>query len=238
MTRNKWIALLMVVAIMAVAAFLGACQRSPFFGMTERGKLLCAHQEGNCVEAWSGADITMYSDEGATQTLQLDGALGGIDADGTSNLDEVDIDGVTNLVVGTEHIGVTSILDSAVTYESSGALWTVTSGEIWIVHTVVISVTTNFDCTGDNCTLQIGDGNDANGLLDLVDAEMQAADTEGTGFATGWQGQLAATRGAYLVDGDFIYAPLGGDETIDIAVGGTDPAAGVATIYILYTRIQ
>jgi len=138
----------------------------------------------------------------------------------------------------TEHLRLPTVSDVAVTYQSSGALWTIGDGEIWIVHSVLIDVGTNFDCTGDNCTLQIGDGNDTNGLLDLVDAEMQAADTEGTGFAAGWQGQLAATKGAYLVDSDFVYAPSGSAETIDIAIGGTDPAAGAATVYLIYTRIQ
>jgi hypothetical protein len=117
-------------------------------------------------------------------------------------------------------------------------LWTVADGEIWIVHDVLIKVSSNFDCTGDDCTLKIGDGNDDNGLLDLVDAELQAADTEGTGFAAGWQGQLAATKGAYLVDSDFVYAPSGAAETIDITIGGTSPAAGAATVYIIYTRVQ
>ncbi len=138
----------------------------------------------------------------------------------------------------TEHVMLPTVSDVAVTYSSSGALWTVADGEIWIVHDVLIKVSSNFDCTGDDCTLKIGDGNDDNGLLDLVDAELQAADTEGTGFAAGWQGQLAATKGAYLVDSDFVYAPSGAAETIDITIGGTSPAAGAATVYIIYTRVQ
>ena len=36
-------------------------------------------------------------------------------------------------------------------------------------------------------TLVIGDGNDADGFCVLADAELQAADTEGTGWAAGWQ---------------------------------------------------
>jgi hypothetical protein len=38
-----------------------------------------------------------------------------------------------------------------------------------------------------------------------------------------------------------VYAPVGADETIDVAIddtGGTDPSAGAATIYLIYTRIQ
>lgn len=137
-----------------------------------------------------------------------------------------------------EHMVLPTVASAAVTYTSASDIFTVADGEIWIVHNVLINVTTNYDCTGSDCTLQVGDGNDPNGLLDLVDAEIQAADTEGTGWAAGWQGQLAATKGAYLVDSDFVYAPSGSAEGIDLAIGGTDPAAGAATIYIIYTRIQ
>ncbi len=31
---------------------------------------------------------------------------------------------------------------------------------------------------------------------------------------------------------------LGAAETIDITIGGTDPAAGVGVAYIVYTRVQ
>ncbi len=119
---------------------------------------------------------------------------------------------------------------------------TIADGEIWLVHQVLVKVTTNFDCTGDDCVMTVGDGNDADGFIVLADAEMQAADTEGTGFAAGWQGQAAATQGVYQ-DGNwngFVYAPSGAAETIDWALtaSGNDFAAGAATIYVVYTRIQ
>ena len=53
-------------------------------GMMSRGKLLCAHQEGNCVEAWGGTDLAMYSDEGASATFSVDGATGDVVMGGTT----------------------------------------------------------------------------------------------------------------------------------------------------------
>lgn len=154
--------------------------------------------------------------------------------------DAATIGGITTVPTDTEHIGLMTIDAAAVLSDTDGALWTVGTGEVWFVHAVYCHVTTNFDCTGDDCTLQIGDGNDANGLLDLVDAELQAADTEGTGAAAGWQGFMSSgTRGAYLAEGlGFVYTA----DTIDIDIedtsASTDPTAGAATCYIVYTRIQ
>lgn len=167
-----------------------------------------------------------------------------------SNFDNIVI--TNDLVVGdditqalnNENVGMLPTIASAdVTYESSGAIFTVGAGEVWIVHDVIIEVTSNFNCTGDNCTLTVGDGNDPDGFLTLADAQLQAADTEFTGAAAGWQGLAAATKGVYLDEVTtnaahrFVYAPSSA-ETIDIAIGGTDPAAGAATVYVIYTRIQ
>lgn len=150
--------------------------------------------------------------------------------------------GVTQ-AVGTslENVGMLPTLQSAAVITSSaGALWTVGSGEVWNVHRVFCKITTNFDCSGDDCALIIGDGNDTDGFLVLADAELQTADTEGTGFAAGWQGLVSATVGAYLdAQGSFIYAAA---DTIDVdirdASAGTNPTAGAGTCYIDYTRLQ
>jgi hypothetical protein len=210
----------------------------------------------------TGIDVTWYSDtagdtmlwDASEEALVLTGTNGqdaleipdgsidlddNLDVNGQANLDEVDIDGVTNLVVDTEHIGAMSILSSTIQYDSSGALWTIAAGELWIIHAVYANVTTNFDSGATNdSTVEIGDGNDTDGLLDLDDAELQTADTEGTGAPAGWQGFMSTdTRGAYLANGHgFIYNP-GSEETIDVATGGTGADAGEATIYILYTRV-
>lgn len=142
---------------------------------------------------------------------------------------------------GIENVGnLPTWQSAAITAASDAALWTVGSSEKWVVHRVICNITTNFDCTGDDCALIIGDGNDTDGFLVLADAEMQTADTEGTGFAAGWQGLVAATVGAYLdPEQTFVYAAA---DTIDIDIrdvsAGTDPSAGAGTCYINYTRLN
>jgi hypothetical protein len=151
--------------------------------------------------------------------------------------------------ISTENRMLPSIVSTAITYTAaaggSGTVATITDGEVWFVHDVFVNVTTDFDCTGDDATLVIGDGNDANGFTDLADAELQAADTEGTGFAAGWQGLIPATQGVYIDEAaganTFIYAPSGADETIDYLIdeaSGESLTAGAATIYVVYTRVQ
>ena len=148
---------------------------------------------------------------------------------------DIGIESVTNL----ENIGIPSVASAAVTYTSSGAIFTITDGEVWFVTSVIIEVTTNFDCTGDDCTVDVGDGTDVDGFLNLADADLQAAATDYTGSPAGWQGVDGATpAGVFIIGGPHVYAPSGADETIDIAVAGNTPAAGVANIYIFYTRTQ
>jgi len=151
--------------------------------------------------------------------------------------------------IGVEHLMFPTVASTSITYTAAaggtGAAFTVGDGEIWLVHAVFAQITTDFDCTGDDATLVVGDGNDADGFLVLADAELQTSDTEGTGWAAGWQGQVPATQGAYLDAAAggraFVYAPSGADETIDWLVdeaSGETLSAGAATIYIVYTRIQ
>ena len=214
----------------------------------------------------TGVDVTWYSDtagdtmlwDQSEEALTITGTNGqdalnvddgnvdiddDVDVNGTANLDVVDIDGVTNLITNTEHIGVMSILKSNVITTTNGAIFTIGAGEIWWVQGIFVEVTTNFDCTGDDCTLTIGDGNDTDGFLTLADAELQAADTEGTGFSAGWQGMTDAVIGDYLdatLGQGFVYDEAS-EETIDIAIddtGGTNPSAGAATVWLFYTRIQ
>jgi hypothetical protein len=157
------------------------------------------------------------------------------------------VTGIISQAIGTQNVGISSVVTKAITYTAaaggSGVVVTIPDGQIWMVRKVLAKVTANFDATGDDANLVVGDGNDADGFLVLADATLQAADTEGTGFAAGWQGQAAATIGAYLDanENGFIYAPSGADETIDWAVtetSGTTLTAGSATIYVFYTRIQ
>jgi hypothetical protein len=149
--------------------------------------------------------------------------------------------GVLDVPVNVEHIGVPTVLTVSISYTpTTGTLATIGDGEIWFVHSVFIETNTNFDCTGNDCALTIGDGNDADGFIAANDAALQAAFTEATGYAAGWYGIENGSGGAYTLDdgGPFIYAPDGADETIDYEVAGTDPAAGEATVWIIYTRVQ
>jgi hypothetical protein len=151
------------------------------------------------------------------------------------------IKGALNL----EHIVFPSAMSTAIITTTDGALWTIAEGEIWLVHALVCQITTNFDCTGDDCILHIGDGGDEDGLLDLDDGELQTSDTEITGAPAGWQGLSGNTVGAYLSASSmigFIYAPSGAAETIDIKIEDSsdqsNPTGGAATCYLFYTRIQ
>ena len=171
---------------------------------------------------------------------------------GTSHFTAIEADTFTGALTGnvtgnvtsavdSENIGIPSVLTTDIVFgTASGTAGTIADGEIWLVHNVFVQTTTNFDCTGDNCTLTVGDGNDADGFLAAADANIQAAFTEATGYAAGFYGIEAGSGGAYTLDdgGPFVYAPSGAAETIDYAIGGTDPAAGAATIYVVYTRIQ
>ena len=133
---------------------------------------------------------------------------------------------------------MSAVSSAAIITSTNGTLWTVPASQTWLIKRVICHITTNFDCTGDDCALIIGDGNDTDGFLVLADAELQTADTEGTGFAAGWQGMVAATVGAYLdPEHAFIYAAT---DTIDIDIrdvsAGTNPTAGAGTCYLDYAR--
>ena len=143
--------------------------------------------------------------------------------------------------VGVENVGgLPTVATSAILSDTDAAIWTVGASEIWFVYAMYCEITTNFDCTGDDCTLTIGDGNDADGFLVLADGEMQAADAEFTGAPAGWHGLHTDSMGAYLSGlAPFVYD---GTDTIDIKIEDnsdqSDPTAGAATCYVVYTRLQ
>lgn len=149
--------------------------------------------------------------------------------------------------LGTEHIMFPCVVSKSITWTAAaggnGTVAIVAAGETWIVHSVLANVTTDFACTGDDVTLDVGDASDADGFLDLADAELQKADTEGTGFSAGWQGMAAGTIGAYLdgIDSGFVYAastvPITLTYLIDETSGETI-TTGAATFYVTYTRIE
>jgi len=156
------------------------------------------------------------------------------------------LSGGTTKLVNIENLMSPTVLSVPITWTAAaggtGTVATIADGEVWFIHNVMVNVTTDFACTGNDTTLDIGDGNDADGFLDLADAQLQKADTEGTGFTAGWQGMTSAIVGAYLDanDNSFVYAPSGGAETIDWLLdetSGETITAGAATIYVIYTRI-
>jgi len=152
-----------------------------------------------------------------------------------------DVTGNVTSVINTENVGLPTVITTdIVTSTATGTVATITDGEIWLVHSVFVHTTTNFDCTGDDCALTVGDGTDVDGFLAAADASLQAAFTEATGYAAGWYGIEQASGGAFTLDdgGPFVYTPSGADDTIDYAIAGTDPTAGAATIYVVYTRVQ
>lgn len=158
-----------------------------------------------------------------------------------------DLTGHLTAAINSENLGLPTVVTTPITWTAaaggSGTVATITDGEIWLVHSVFLHTTTNFDCTGDDVTLVIGDGNDTDGFLAVADAELQAAFTEATGFQAGFFGIEAGSGDAYTIDdgGPFVYAPSGSDETIDWLLdetSGETITAGAATIYVVYTRIQ
>ena len=211
-------------------------------------------------------DLTVGDDVLITDDMQVgdgltvvgDTSTAGLTATGATNLDgglamdtnkftvantsgNVATAGTVTVAYDIEHLRLPSIMSETIITSTNGALWTVGASEVWYVHACFCHVTTNFDCDGDDCVLNIGDGNDADGLLDLDDGELQTADTEGTGAAAGWQGFMSGdTAGAYLVNGvGFIYAAADTiDITIEDASAHTDPTAGAATCYLVYTRLE
>jgi len=138
-------------------------------------------------------------------------------------------------------IGFESVISAAVITSTNATLWTVPASQKWLVKRVFCHVTTNFDCSGDDCQVIIGDDTDTDGFLVLADATLQTADTEGTGWPAGWQGFATGTVGAFLDGGGWSF-PYVATQTIDIDIrdvsGGGNPTAGAATCYLDYMRFE
>jgi hypothetical protein len=245
MTRIKHTLLVALVLATALATLLAGCENRvlpPFGGTTN----LDALELGSTLSV-TGA-TTLASTLTTTGATALNGGLTMdtsaftvADTSGnTSIAGTLTVAGVTTVATDTEHIGLPTIDAVDIITSTDGALWTAGASEIWFIHYIYCHVTTDFDCTGDDCTLSLGDGNDDDGFLDLDDAELQAADTEGTGAPAGWQGFMGtATVGAYMAEGlGFVYS----NDTIDIVLedssDSSDPTAGAATCYLVYTRVQ
>lgn len=244
---------------------------TPNAGMTwDDDDLVVGDDFGVIDDSWFGdnveinGDITLENDEkivnssdgtigftDGTNTLMTivdGGSVGNLSVTGTAG-----VTGHTTLTGGatlplnaTSGVGLPLVVSKSFTYTAAaGATYDafiIPENQKIIIHSVLCNVTTNFDATGDDATMNVGDANDADGFLVLTDTELQAADTEGTGFAAGWQGMADATIGVYLdeVDSGFVVvAPAGGytvTYTLDETSGDT-LAGGAATLYMIYTRI-
>lgn len=179
-----------------------------------------------------GADLNVYSDEGSTSVFSVDGATGDVASAG-----DLSLSGALDSALNLENMVLPSVVKvTASSTITTGVALTSAAGEIYEIVDVFYFVETSFDCTGDDCTLDVGTGDDVDGFLDCADATLQDAYTDYTGADAGWGGlDGSAPTGAFLVGGPHI---MSGDETIDFAVGGTDPAAGSVDIYIVYRKLQ
>ena len=192
-------------------------------------------------------DITVSDDITVTDDVAIGGALtvtgastltgavtGNVIGDVTGNV----TGNITSAFATTGNVGVTSVLTAAITWETAdGALFTVPAAQIWLVHAMLLQVTTDYDAGGTNdAAIIIGTDGDTDGFLVLADGDLQAADTELTGAPAGWQGLSAGVQGAFL-DGNWAAFPVVGADTIDIATAGTGADAGAATVYMIYTRV-
>lgn len=71
--RLGWVVLASMLLAVLIAA---ACQPKPqIAGQMERIGIRCT-SGGTCVESWNGSDIVLYSDQGSTQKVLIDGATG------------------------------------------------------------------------------------------------------------------------------------------------------------------
>ena len=197
---------------------------------------VAAAGDSNFTNIVTSGDITAGDDLGVTDDMTVTGLVTVGETLGVTGITTLSA-GVTQASGAIENIGNLPTWASAVVgFATATDVFVVGASETWVVHNVLVNVTTNYDCDTTNCTMIIGPGTDPNGFIILDDTELQIATTEGTGWAAGWMGQLAATTGALLITNqDFVMAATDG---IDMAIGGTNPAAGAATVWIYYTRLD
>jgi hypothetical protein len=227
--------------------------------------VFAVHVAELAAESWDFVDITdgLPILDGSDTVIGIDMNLTGANHTGSSNyiygldldlttadaqatevaieLSDTDWDTGIQSALNLENILLPTVASASVITTTDGALWTVGATEVWYIDRVFCNVTTNFDCTGDDCTIEIGlTGGDIDGFLDLDDAELQTTDAEISGLTAGWQGFGSTdTRGAFFAAGGGVIL---GNDTVDIKIednsASTNPTAGAATCYIVYTRLQ
>jgi len=219
MKTKYWAALAVIVALLAASLFLISCGDEEARGVpVYKGSFLAGSDD--YVQLNSGADLNVYSDAGSSLVFGVDGATGAIDS--VLNVENEVLPSVATFTVSsviTTGVGLTS-----------------TAGEVFEILEVFYFVGTSFDCTGDDCTLDVGTGDDADGFLNCADADLQSTYTDYTGADAGWGGLDGATpAGVFVIGGSHI---MSGAETLDFELGGTDPAAGSATVYVVYRKLD
>ena len=196
---------------------------------------------------FNGVGIDATEDEAALTILTYDDtdALG-IDVQNSSGTSVFSVDALGAAVgVGFPQWATAAFTYTADTGFDAGTVVAVPVGELWGIHSVLVNVTTDVACTGDDSALLLGDATNNIGFMYLADAELQKADTEDTGFAAGWQGMAAATMGPYLDlnHNTFVYDNRAGTVPITVTAtlsetSGTTITTGEFTVYVNYTKIE
>jgi hypothetical protein len=84
----SWAVMAVVIAALAISGVTYPVPPAPEEGVeakaTERISVLCTSDDRNCVEAWNGSDIVMYTDAGSTQSFKVEGTTGDVTFGGTT----------------------------------------------------------------------------------------------------------------------------------------------------------
>lgn len=170
MNTKMWRTLLPALALMLLMVVMGGCALLDAESVTispggvappadapavvepravERIGILCSTLEGNCLEAWNGTDIVMYSDTGSSQTFRVEGSTGALDMESTLD------------VAGDVDLAWVASADSATTND-----------------TLEIAFTTPVDTTGTNThnaiTVDLGIGNATGGTNTVTGLQIDA----------------------------------------------------------------
>lgn len=234
--RKLWIGLIALALVMlgAIAACQPMCppcpeceETEPLTAMRERISILFGGTDGtDHVIGRNGADIYMYSDDQSSQVLNLDGAAGSIDSEGdldvngTSNLDDVDIDlsasmnidghlvdigtGSYDTADGDNDLGVAGDLEVDGELELDGALDADSTGDF--ADTVTFS-----KGSGNAVVVSAGGAIDANGSVTV--AGDLTVENDSTGGNAGAASQIIGLPRQALVDLGAGTNP--GSETVD-----------------------
>lgn len=247
---SQKVGLYVAIALAVVALLLGG------YALVEAGNEVTSMglHPGSTSNVSGNLDISgTFASTGAStfaSTLDVAGLSsldGGIDVDSVFTV--ADATGLVTVPKNVSHVMTPVVASVDITYTAAaggtGTVLTIPASQAYIIHDLWVETTTNFDATGDDVTLVIGDGNDADGFCVLADAEVQAAYAAFTGASAGWACTTVATRGLYYDEaatnswiGGMVYD---GTDTIDWLLdesSGETITAGAATVWVLYTRIK